>query len=176
MKFSCHGYISGWSALTRFRSNDLAIDNLRHDISFQLWRPKPGVNDVYTFVGSKRLKNFIGRSLRNGLTVVNDTQFFNFTSVQPLGERLHFEPGDVLGWYIHTSVQSVDIPLTVVYRVPAQGSSSQAIDIYSTVIDNGKSRLVPPQEISLRSSRTTLVPSVVPYVNVDYGRHIKLCL
>ena len=170
MKFTCDGYISGWSTLTQFRSNDLAIDHLRHDIAFQVWRPKPGVANSYTFVGSKRLKNFIGRRLRDGLTVINDTQFFNFTSFQPSGARLHFQSGDVLGWYIHTSVQSVDIPLTVVYRQPAQGSDGQAIDLYRTVIDNGRSRLVAPEEISLESSQTTLIPSVIPYVNVDYGK------
>ena len=75
LSFSCHGYITGFSALTRFSSNELAIDNLNHNITFSLWRPDPRVDGGYTFVGSKRL-NFVARRLRAGLTVVNGTQFF----------------------------------------------------------------------------------------------------
>ena len=121
MRFDCHGYVTGWSALTRLCSSDPAIDYLKHGITFQLWRPSTRDSGSYTFVGSNSL-GFIGRGLRAGLTVVNGTQFFKFTSAQPSGNqggmRLAFQPGDVIGWYIHTLVQSVDIPLTVVYRYP----------------------------------------------------------
>ena len=75
LSFSCHGYITGWSALTRFSANDLAIDQLYHDMTFSLWRPTPNFNGRYTFVGSKRL-NFFGQTLRAGMSVVNGTQFF----------------------------------------------------------------------------------------------------
>ena len=80
MTLTCHGYISGWSAVMQLNSNDMAIDNLNHDITFQLWRPSPSDDRVYTFVGSQRL-NFVGAGLRAGLTVVNGTQFFRFMHI-----------------------------------------------------------------------------------------------
>ncbi len=172
MRFSCHGYITGWSALTRFASTDIAIQYLKHDITFQLWRPRAGSNDIYDFVGSHHL-GFIGNTLRRGTTVVDGTQFFNFTSAQPRSSgqsQLYFQPGDVVGWYIHTLVQSIDIPLTIVYSRNSGDSSLRPVDMYSTVINNALAHAQPPCELSLHSSRTTRISSVIPYVNVDYGK------
>lgn len=173
MSFTCHGYITGWSALTRYASTDIAIQLLRHDITFQLWRPRARSSGVYDFVGSHYL-GFIGNTLRRGTTVVGGTQFFNFTAPQSSSQSpLYFQPGDVVGWYIHTLVQSIDIPLTVVYK-DTSGSLAdpnlRPVDIYSTVIDNAHSRKQPPCEVSLNSDRTTRISSVIPYVNVDYGK------
>ena len=173
MNFTCHGYITGWSALTRYASTDFAIQLLRHDITFQLWRPRPRSSGVYDFIGSHYL-GFIGNTLRHGTTVVDGTQFFNFTAPGPSSQSpLHFQPGDVVGWYIHTLVQSIDIPLTVVYRDTRRAPADpnlRSVDIYSTVIDNAHSRRQPPCEVSLTSERTTRISSVIPYVNVDYGK------
>ena len=172
MSFNCHGYITGWSALTRFASTDIAIQYLKHDITFQLWRPRARSNGVYDFVGSHHL-GFIGNTLRRGTTVVGGTQFFNFSSVQPQSSsQLYFQPGDVMGWYIHTLVQSIDIPLTVVYKDTSSSTDPnlRSVDMYSIVIDNAHSHKLPPCELSLTSDRTTRISSVIPYVNVDYGK------
>ena len=176
MTFSCHGYITGWSALTRHTSTDIAVQYLKHDITFQLWRPRPRSSGVYNFVGSHHL-GFIGNTLRRGTTVVSGTtRFFNLTSVQPRSSSqspLYFQPGDVVGWYIHTLVQSVDIPLTLVYKGTSGGSTDsnlRSIDMYSTVIDNAISHKQPPCEISLNTDRTTRIASVIPYVDVNYGK------
>ena len=177
MRFDCHGHISRWSALTPLNSNDLAIDNLIHDITFQLWRPSPSDNRVYTFVGSQSL-DFLGASLRAGLTVVNGTQFFRFTSAESEDERLYFQPGDVVGWYIHTFVQSVERPLTIVYRDLSSSSeatdpSLQPVDMYTAVVaDTSEADTPPPCELSLCSGQFTRISSVIPYVTVDYGELI----
>ena len=174
MSFSCHGYITGWSALTRFSANDLAIDQLYHDITFDLWRPTPGVNGSYTFVGSKRL-DFFGQTLRAGMSVVNGTQFFKFESAIVHGPLLHFQPGDVIGWYLHSLVQSTDNALTVVYKEQSAiasnqlATSSRPVDMYCTEIENAKSKARPPCELSILSDQTVVIPSVIPYINVDYG-------
>ena len=173
MRFDCHGYISGWSALTWLNSNNVAIDNLNHVITFQLWRPSPSDGRVYTFVGSQRL-DFIGASLRAGLTVVNGTQFFRFTSdsAESDDERLYFQPGDVVGWYIHTLVQSTERPLTIVYRDLSRSGdpSLQPVDMYTAVVpDTSKANTPPPCELSLCSGQFTRISSVIPYVTVDYG-------
>ena len=108
MRFDCHGYITGWSAHTYLNSVGLAIYELNHDITFQLWRPSPDSADscMYNLVGSQRLDFFVKTSLQNGLTIIDDRAFFNFTSVQPRnsnGEMLIFQPGDIIGWYIHST-------------------------------------------------------------------------
>ena len=170
MNFSCHGYITGWSALTRFSANNLAIDYLYHDITLLLWRPIG--NGTFTFVGSKRL-SFVGRTLRRGMTVVNGTQFFKFVSAHDGKPPLHFQPGDVVGWYIHSLVQSIRNALTVVYRNSVPSSNLVPVDLYSTVtkLNKGRYNAMPPCEVSIRNSdQTTVIPSVTPFVNVDYGK------
>ena len=106
LKFDCHGSITSWHALTNFNTVDAALDVLRHDITFQLWRPSAGDNRLYSFVGSN-IARFFGNDIRTGRTILEDgTQFSNLTSTPPAQERLQFQPGDVIGWYIHTAVQA----------------------------------------------------------------------
>ena len=169
MKFDCHGYITGWSALTWLNSNDAAIEHLSHDIIFQLWRPSVTESGVYTFIGSQKL-DFSSSNLRSGLSVIDGLQFFNFTD-QAGGEMLTFQPGDVIGWYIHTLVQSTEQPLSVVYRTPANDPNSQPVDMYRVVItDTDAIDTPPPCDIALCSSQATLISSVIPYVTVEYGK------
>ncbi len=61
---------------------------------------------------------FVKISPQNGLTIIDDRAFFNFTSAQPRnsnGEMFIFQPGDIIGRYIHSIFQSIDVPLSVVY-------------------------------------------------------------
>ena len=178
MEFTCHGYISGWSAVTQLNSNDAAIDNLNHDITFQLWRPNPRGNGTYTFVGSHTLA-FVGLNLRSCLTIINGIQFFRFESaLNGEEERLYFQPGDVVGWYIHTLIQSTERPLTIVYRnVTSSGEPSEPslrpVDMYTTVIaDTSRAATPPPRELDLER-QLVRISSVIPYVSADYGRLFK---
>ena len=173
MRFNCNGTVTGWSAITQFESNQAAIDNLYHDITFQLWRPSARDSGIYTFVGSQTVA-FVSESLQENLIVVNDTQYLNFTSARPFGEnRLTFQPGDVVGWYIHGLVLSIERPMTVVYRTSTSSTddrSLEPVDMYVTVIaDTEKADTPPPCELSLSNGQLTLIPSVIPYVTVDYG-------
>ena len=168
MRFECHGYITGWSALTQLDSTEAVLDNLNHDITFQLWRPSARGSGIYEIVWSKTL-GFISDTLRAGLFTENGIQFFNFTSND---ERLYFQPGDVIGWYIHTLVQSTERPLTIVYRQPSSSNRPglQPVDMYTAMIeDTRRADTPPPCEVSLCSGRLTVIPSVIPYVTVDYG-------
>ena len=173
MRFTCHGYITGWSALTQFESSERGIDNLNHDITFQLWRPSSTDSSIYTFVGSETIE-FVGTSLRDNLILLNGTQYLNFTSAQSSGERLTFQPGDVVGWYIHRTVQSTDIPLRVVYRPSfnAGNPTVRPVDMYvMEIADTRRSNTPPPCELSLSSDKLTIIPSVIPYVTVNYGEY-----
>ena len=175
LKFNCHGTITSWHALTFFNTAELALDHLQHDITFQLWRPSAEDSRVYDFVGSNVAK-FIGNEIRNGLTVLSDEKkFFNLTATPPTAERLQFQPGDVIGWYIHTAIQAVDRPLTIVYQ--HSSSSENAVDLFSTEItDSDEADTPPPCNVALCSSQTTPIPSVIPYVTVEYGKAILLLL
>ena len=172
MRFDCHGYITNWHARSKLDSGEGAINNLFHDITFQLWRPNAEDDRLYTFVGSN-VAQFIGENLRAGLTVTEDgTQFFNLTSAPPNEEKLFFKPGDVIGWYIHTEMQSTERALTIVFRHPTSGDPGlRTFDMYSTVIDDiNRANTPPPCDTALCSSQTTLISSVIPYVTVEYGK------
>ena len=166
LKFDCHGSITSWHALTTFNTEDAALDVLFHDITFQLWRPSAEDHRVYSFVGSNAAR-FIGNVIRAGRTIWEDgTQFFNLTSAPPAQERLQFQPGDVIGWYIHTSAQATDQPLSIVYSHVT--SHQNAVDLFSTVIsDSDLAATPPPCDVATCSTNTTLIPSVIP---LKYGK------
>ena len=145
------------------------MDVLFHDITFQLWRPSAEDNRVYSFVGSN-IAQFAGSEIRAGSTILEDgTQFSNLTSAPPTQERLQFQPGDVIGWYIHTGVQATNQPLSVVYRLAT--SDENAADMFSTVTtDLDFAATPPPCDVAICSTNTTLIPSVIPYITIEYGK------
>lgn len=86
-KFNCCGAITEWTISIAVRNND-SMDTL----SLQVWRPSPTVDETgcYTLVGNN---NFTSTSLESQLTVVT-----------PLpNERIQFQPGDVLGFYVENA-------------------------------------------------------------------------
>ena len=178
MKFNCHGYITGWSALLSFGFSESAFNGLNHDITFQLWRPSPRDSGIFTFVGSSKIR-FFPSSSPDGVTFINgSSNYFNLTSVTPSGgQNLRFQPGDVMGWYIHSKL-GIEVPLSVAYRHFTTSSISssdprlQPVDMYTTIInDTQRSSTPPPCELSLCSDQTfTRIPSVIPYLTVDYGK------
>ena len=170
LKFDCHGSITSWHSLTYFKTIDAALDVLFHDITFQLWRPSAEDNRVYySFIGSN-IARFIGNEIRAGRTILEDgTQFSNLTSTPSAQDRLQFQPGDVIGWYIHTLVQATSQPLSIVYRHAT--SDDNAVDLFSTVIsDSDFAATPPPCDVAICSTNTTLIPSVIPYITVEYGK------
>ena len=169
LKFDCHGSITSWYALTYFNTGEAALSALFHDITFQLWRPNAEDNRVYSFIGSN-IAQFAGNNIRAGRTILEDgTQFSNLTSTPPAQDRLQFQPGDVIGWYIHTGVQAFDQPLSIVYRHAT--SDDNAVDMFSTVIsDSDYAATPPPCDLAICSANTTLIPSVIPYITVEYGK------
>ena len=174
LKFDCYGTITNWHALTYFNAGEAALNALHHDITFQLWRPSAEDNRVYSFIGSN-IARFRGNEIRAGRTILEDgTQFFNLTSTPPTQERFQFQPGDVIGWYIHTAVQATELPLSIVYR-HATSDDENVVDLFSTVIsDLNYAATPPPCDVAVCSINTTLVPSVIPYITVEYGKATKL--
>ena len=71
----------------------------------------------------------------HGRTILEEgTRFFNLTSTPPAQERLQFQPGDVIGWYIHTLAQATDQPLSIVYSHVT--SDENAVDLFSMEISD----------------------------------------
>ena len=170
MRFDCHGYITGLNALTQLDSSDAVIQHLNHDITFQLWRPSANDSGVYELVWSKVL-DFIGDTIRDGLVTENGIQFFNFTSILPNDEQFYFQPGDVIGWYIHSTVQTIEPPLTIVYRHSSSSSHPglQPVNMYTTMIEDTLwANTPPPCEVSLCSDQFTVISSVILYATVSY--------
>ena len=171
LKFDCHGSITSWHALTNFNTVDAALDVLFHDITFMLWRPSAEDNRLYSFIGSNIAK-FNGNEIRAGRTILEDgTQFSNLTSTPSTQERLQFQPGDIIGWYIHTTVQAFEQPLSIVYRHTTSDDENYAVNLFSTVIsDSDHAATPPPCDLAICSANTTLIPSVIPYITVEYGK------
>ena len=172
LKFDCHGSITSWHALTNFNTDDATLDILFHDITFMLWRPSAEDNRVYSFIGSN-VARFIGNEIRAGRTILEEgTQFFNLTSTPSAQDRLQFQPGDVIGWYIHTGVQATVLPLSIVYRHMTSDDENET-NMFSTVIsDSDFAATPPPCDVAVCSTNTTLIPSVIPYITVEYGKAI----
>ena len=178
LKFNCDGYITGWSALTQFASTKNAINQLPHDITFQLWRPSTRGDGMYTFVGSNKLEFFFG-PMGESFTAVNDSfKLYNFTSVAPPEDQQHlyFQRGDVIGWYIHTARAS-QYPLTVVHGHSTNEPGLNPVSIFTTVIaDTDRGSTPPPCEVSLYSCGDQMfdeIHSVIPYVTVNYGECLQ---
>ena len=86
-KFHCCGTITEWTISIAISNND-TMDLL----SLQVWRPSLTVYETgcYTLVGSN---NFTSVSVKSQVTVVTPLPH----------ERIQFQPGDVLGFYIENA-------------------------------------------------------------------------
>lgn len=86
-KFQCCGDITEWTV--SIANNGSSVTNT---LSLQVWRPSPAVSitGCYSLVGNN---NFTSVPLENELTVVRPA----------LHERIHFQPGDVLGFYVENT-------------------------------------------------------------------------
>ena len=91
-RFNCCGVITAWGADV-FPGHH----SMNYTIDFQVWRPTPTVNDYintgrYSLVGNNR---FISISLSAGLARATPSP----------QDRIHFQPGDVLGFYMESDEQ-----------------------------------------------------------------------
>lgn len=88
-KFQCCGTVTEWavSIASNGGSNDSTMDIL----SLQVWRPSSSVNETGCY-------NLVGNNNFSSVSLESDSEM---TSVTPLPhEQIHFQPGDVLGFYM----------------------------------------------------------------------------
>lgn len=88
-RFDCCGNIAEWGVDVFSNSDD---DKFRYFLDLQVWRPSTNVQEsgCYSRVGSN---NFTSMSQDSRLAVVTS----------PPQERIKFQPGDVLGFYVESS-------------------------------------------------------------------------
>ena len=91
-EFHCCGTIAGWAAIVEPGGgvhNDGA-----YSITFQVWRPTLSDRDRYVKVG----ENYFESVILDTKSVICETPAPN--------EQLHFQPGDVVGYYLDQDIDS----------------------------------------------------------------------
>ncbi len=174
MQFNCHGTITSWSALAVLDATPSNLEHLAYKMTFTVWRPNriEGSNlSEYDLVGYNTFK-FETRELNNSISHINDPTvseefaFFHLTEkmVEP-SEQITFRPGDVVGWNVHPRFQTIEPPLSVVYRSATAGE--QGMDIKST-------SFISPSLVWCSVSECTdyviVQDSIIPYLSPQYGK------
>ena len=101
-KFECCGHITQWGAdINGRQSSDMA-----YTLDFQVWRPSFNTSstDCYSLVGNNRFTSVL---------TTNGTA----SSLTPLAnDTIHFQPGDVLGFYVESARNSPENRGVVILR------------------------------------------------------------
>ena len=87
-EFHCCGKVGGWGAIVEPGGGN--HEDGVYNIKFQIWRPTSG--DSYVKIG----ENSFPRVVLDPDSVINE-------EVQSSSEQLHFQPGDVIGYYLSDS-------------------------------------------------------------------------
>ena len=131
LTFSCRGFIKGWAAHTLVITRDNFLAFLTHAITLQVWRPVDVASahtspvSSYTLVGFNQLR-FVGSALRNGVTRIpgrDDVAIFSFNQSVEESERIHFVPGDVVGWHMMYALNA-EPPLSVLYYTSSNSTTA----------------------------------------------------
>ena len=98
LKFDCDGRIKKWDALLTITNAIFIGDTFTYHLNFQVWRPSSTVDGGFDLVGSNSYTTKIDAT---EITTIGDiTIFTNFPGLEVAeDERVHFQPGDVIGWY-----------------------------------------------------------------------------
>ena len=173
LKFTCHGVITSYSALTVVRAIQSFLDFLQFEITFVVWRPR--ALGIYDLVGYNRLL-FSSAKLRNGLLVIDNSTgsvaendaYFKFTEEQAPDEPVLFQPGDVLGWVVVRDDLNVK-PLSLVYREATSGDTVDGSDIFTMLTST---QAIAPCSISECDAGVSKLQlsSIIPYLSVQYSK------
>lgn len=167
MIFNCHGNITSWSALTIVKTVPDFLNNLSHELSFTVWRPRSG-NTIYDLVGQSVL-SFESTELLDGITQIDnssglapsDRGYFRFIEKQPR-EVISFQPGDVVGWNVNMNVNSIRPALSVVYKL--QNAGERSFDLVNFFANARETYC----SVSVCNDTMNMTFSAVPYISVQY--------
>ena len=127
LKFDCDGRIKKWNALLTITNSLFIGDTFTYHLNFQVWRPSSSIDGGFDLVGSNSFTTKILDATE--ITVIeNITLFTNFAGLEVAeDERIHFQPGDVIGWY--STMLGFDPGFGV--AVKKNGSSSNVFSMLS---------------------------------------------
>ena len=127
LKFDCLGRIKKWDTLLTIKNALFVGATFEYHLNFQVWRPSSTIDGEFDLVGSN---SFTTRILdATEITGIGDIIIFtNFPGLEVAeDERIHFQPGDVIGWY--SEVLGFDLGFGV--AVEKNGSSSNVFSMLS---------------------------------------------
>ena len=158
LKFSCHGRITGWSVLVTIQGE--SFTSLDHQLILQVWRPSSSFTGKYDLVGSNTLQVTPSRaSISENITISLSLYQVNIT----VDERISFQPGDVLGWYLpqQRSIQNVSVAVLSI------NSSS------STLLSVPSSRSEEPCQFYSCDDAVQYQQTALPLIRLNYGESSK---
>lgn len=173
MKFNCHGYVTNWTAHTLLQNS---ISFLPYAITFQVWRPRSNERS-YSLVGSNELR-FAGTALRNGSTSIpgkSSVKYFSFNRRVEREERIHFVPGDVVGWFMSTSHHGeLAPPLSVLYvrATELDGLGESAVTLYALDAEQESCTVCDIEKVGEGGE---IVPAVILLMAPVVGEHVQDC-
>ena len=169
MRFTCHGVITAWSALTIVLQRNNWVDILKHKITFMVWRPRKTNN--FDLVGQNEYL-FTGAELKNGISEVEnstgfdaDLGYFQFNRTKS-EEQIAFQPGDVVGWKVHAYRYDTDVPLSVLFKRANSQDTANVVDLL--VLERNNSIVTYCSILECDVVQT--VSSVIPFISVEYGK------
>ena len=127
LKFNCDGRIKKWDALLTIKNALFSGITFTYHLNFQVWRPSTTIDGGFDLVGSNSYTTKILDATE--ITAIGDTIIFtNFLGLEVAeDERIHFQPGDVIGWY--STMLGFDPGFSV--AVEKNGSSSNVFSMLS---------------------------------------------
>ncbi len=166
--FTCHGYITSWSALIANFFYRYVTDSIETEIYFQLWRPVDGkyvlIDDDVVVISAQEITNEDGVDVIN---VMEEVQYLNFSGRAAQGNtRMYFQPGDVLG-YFAPSFGFNKLGADLTFSTPTPDSSEPTVDVFYV---NTSSGMTQPCEISVCGEAVSMIQSVIPQLSVAYGK------
>lgn len=171
-KFNCFGYVVSWSAYAISNIQLISPHFLTHTIIFQIWRRIDSERDiVYRLIGSDVLR-FNSMELRILSPDPNPGEvvyvgFYNKTGKST--EPLYFEPGDIVGCFVPSRIQTSRPPLGIVYRVASPSNfTSDGSVLDSSTICVTHTAVVPCEVSFSQCSDVQCITGAMPIVSIDY--------
>ena len=130
-----------------------SLTTLDHQLTLQVWRPSSSFNGQFDLVGSNTLQvTPLRGSTSENITISLSRYQVNIT----VDERISFQPGDVLGWYLppQQSTQNVSVAML------SSNSSSNLLSVPSSE---------EPCQVYSCDDRVQYHSSAIPLIRLNYG-------
>ena len=129
-------------------------------------------------MGSNALR-FSGTALLNGITQIpgqNDMGYFSFNHEVDQKDRIHFAPGDVVGWFMPVSRTEIREPaLSVLYVHASELNSSDSNNAVTLYASDAQLESCSVCDIEKVGDGGEIVPGVIPLMVPIVGKRWSTC-